>query len=68
MINNKKRGENYFNRPFKRLLYVKSLAHYSRVQLALERQQVHVGLRLGYEFPNLLWYYFVSQLALLFAS
>lgn len=36
------------------LLDVESLSHDGGVQLALEGQQVHVGLRLGYQVTNLL--------------
>ncbi|CAH0406253.1 unnamed protein product [Chilo suppressalis] len=54
--------------PLERLLYVEPLAHDGGVQLALEREQVHVGLRLRHQVAHLLWQYFVRQSFLAFTT
>lgn len=43
-----------FHWPLQRLLDVEALAHDGRVELAFERQQVHVSLAFGYEIAHLL--------------
>ena len=53
------------HRPLEGLLDVQPLPHDGRVELALKGEQVHVGLGLGHQLPNLLRQDLVRQLLFL---
>lgn len=47
------RSETYLNGSLEGLLNIQPLAHYCLVQLPFESQEIHVGLRLWDQFPDL---------------